>query len=270
MKLTELTSYLEILKSLSPGKESGLRETETSLSLPYSHLESLANLALALHYAPRNKDEKFIPILPSANITSSSASSFSLNLTNFPGKSQSFSLIFTNDEQNRYGVRITPDSNTPGKIKAALFTLEHLSLPTKLKPRLTIQDSSLSISGVGYSRPESSLVSNESVTLESIREKLSQITTIIQKNRPNFHLDVFETSNVETPIIVVVHTDGVFSLVKINLIKDESSVYRYKVLSHAHVNPQIKFASNPHATEVSHRLESIIDYLFLPMIYPNI
>ncbi len=269
MKFTELTSYLELLKSLSPGKESGLRETESFLSLPFSHLESIANLALALQYAPRDKDENFIPILPTATVTSSGDSSFSLNLTNFPGKNQSFSLMFTNDEQSRYGVRINPDSNTPGKIKAPIFSLEHLPLPTKLKPRLKIADSSLTISGMGYSWSETTTQAGELVTLESLQEKLSQVTTIIQKDRPNFHLDVLGTKSGETPMIVVVQTGGIFSVIKINLIKDETSAHGYKVLSQAHVNPQTKFAGNPHSAEMSRRLESTLNCLFLPFLYPD-
>ncbi len=109
MKLTEITGYLDILKNLSFGLESSLRQAESFLSLPYSHLESIANLALALQYAPRSKDDKFIPILPSASITSSGASSFSLTFSNSPGKNQVFSIMFTNDEQSRYGVRINPE-----------------------------------------------------------------------------------------------------------------------------------------------------------------
>ncbi len=116
---------------------------------------------------------------------------------------------------------------------------------------------------------ETTAQAGELVTLESLQEKLLHVTTIIQKDRPNFHLDVLGTKSGKTPMIVVVQTDGIFSAIKINLIKDESSAYGYKVLSQAHVNPHTKFAENPHAAEVSRRLESVIDYLFLPMIYPN-
>lgn len=271
MKFTEITSYLNLLQSLGlNAQESGLKEVKSRLSLPYSHLESLANLALALRYAPRGEGESVLPSLPKASITAVDQNSFELAVSDFPDKKHNhFTLLVANSPKSQFGVSITPDRNTPGKIKTALFTLDHLPLPAKLRPRLAITDSSLSISGIGHSMTESMHESGTLVTLESLQERLRQTTLAIQKDRPNFHLDVIGAKKGETPIIVLVQTDGVFSAVKINLVKDDTSMYGYKTISQAFVNDRSRFIDNPHASEVASRLESSINYLFLPLLYPN-
>ena len=270
MKLTEITSYLDILKSLGGGKEQGVSEAESSFSLPYPSLEALANLGLALHYAPRDKQDKFLPLLPSASVTPVDTSSFSLNLVDFPGKTRTnFSLLFRTDPKSNFGVSISPESNTPAKVKATLFTLEHLPLPAKLKPKITIKDSGLTISGISYSLEENA-GQDESVTLETLVTKLGQISHAIQANRPNFQIEVVGTKSKETPIMVVAQTDGIFSLVKIGLVLDQSRTHGYRVISQAYPNPDAKFATNPHALELSRRLESVINCLFLPLLYPTL
>lgn len=272
MKFTELTNYLNLLQSLGlKTQESGLKEVESTFSLPYSHLESLANLALALRYAPRAEGEPVLKRLPKTSITAVGNNSFELAVADFPDKKHDhFTLVVANSLKSQFGVSIAPDTNTPGKIKTAIFTLDHFPLPARLRPRLAIADSSLLISGIGHSPTEATHESGELVTLESLQEKLRQITLTVQKDRPNFHLDVVGTKNGETPIIVLVQTDGVFSGVKINLVKDDTSMYGYKTNSQAFVNDRARFIDNPHAAEVTRRLESSINYLFLPLLYPNI
>ncbi|MDO8335545.1 MAG: hypothetical protein Q7T74_02040, partial [Candidatus Saccharibacteria bacterium] len=194
--------------------EMGDPESVVELALPYPAVESLANLFLALQYAPRSVKGDNLATLPLAQITSTSETGLSIRILDYPDKKHSdFEFAIINDPSSNLGISIRADKRVPPMMKAAVLALEHLPIPSKWRPKLEIDHSQVVITGLGMRtnlyEPSSTGVSQ--ITYELIKSQADKLTKLFVKKRPGFRIDFIAQPHSTEKIIFVIQTDGIFS-----------------------------------------------------------
>lgn len=263
MNIKELTSFIHVAQKLRERNlEKHADQPSSELSFPFPVLETTTNLVLALAFAPRAGDSSTLKNLPYSKFSSTSNDSFTIEICDYPDdKHSKFTLEIANNKKGHLGMTISPSPDAPIKIKTGIFALEHIPILTKLKTKLHILESGITISEITTTSSKDILPKSNFMTYQNISVEVDSIVKEIAETRTGLGFDLIKPSEHNDKLIFLLNTKGIFETIRFDISNDVDTKSGLSVRTLGIVDENRKFAKSPHRGEVVARFETAINQL---------